>query len=304
MSLRMIFAPGVGNPDLLTSWPEKPSLHRLPAASPLPGLFGRPTLDDFLDTGCIPPRHLNVLKEAVGLDPRQYVDQDRIIPDRLRRVRESAGCTLHIRHLEQWHPPAAAVVDALQRETGCTGYLSAFITPAHSQGLLWHWDQALGVIVQMEGAKRWELWQPKVTWPMRDHLSPMNPDVWRPEWVEQWKQAGPDVQYDLTPGDVLVLPRGWIHNPHSLHSDKESVHLTFVLRERTPQWVAEQLAALAVTDTRFRRAIPPAGFVGAGMRQAITETRQLLIDYLAGLDEEMAGELLWQTALTERDLDA
>ncbi len=224
-------------------------------------------------------------------------------PGGLRRVREGAGCTLHLRHLELWHPPAAAVVSALQHETGCTGYLSAFITPPQSQGLQWHWDQALGVIVQLTGTKRWELWQPKVADPMREHLSPLS-QVWDPAWVSQWRQAGPDVQFDLTAGDVLVLPRGWVHNPHSRHSATESVHLTFVLRERTPLWVAEQLVAAAIEDRRFRAAIAPAALTGAGMTATIADTRDLLVDYLTGLDPAVLAGRLRRAAETERDLDA
>ncbi len=301
MSLRMLFDPDTTT-TITTTWPDKPSLHRLPAGSPIPGMFGPTVLDDHLDTGCVPPAHLNVIKEGTGLDPAHYVTGGRINPSRLRKVRHQAGCTTHLRHLELWYPPAAAVTSALQRETGCTGYLSAFITPPGEQGLRWHWDQALGVIVQLAGTKRWELWRPVVDAPLLDHLSSVS-DVWNPQWVQQWQDTGPDITYDLNPGDVLILPRGWVHNPHSRLSTVPSVHLTFVLRDRTPLWVAEQIIRDAIADARFRQTIDPATFT-SDPHTVVDRTRDLLIGYLAGAGPDTTTGRLLQAAVTERDPDA
>lgn len=301
MSLRMLLQPDPAA-ELRSGWVDKPARYRLPDRSPIPGMFGRTALDDYLDTGCVPPIHLNVIKDAVALDPVNYVHQGRIIPGRLRKVREQAGCTLHIRHLELWHPPAAAVMAALQQETGCSGYLSAFITPPGAQGLLWHWDQALGVIVQLAGAKRWELWRPVVDAPVRNYLSSMS-EAWEADFVTRWQESGPDLTFDLEPGDVLVLPRGWVHNPHSRLSETESVHLTFVLRERTPHWVAEQLISDAIHDPRFRRAIAPADLVD-DPQAVVDRTRKLLVGYLAGSGPKTTTDRLLAAAVAERDPDA
>ncbi len=303
MSLHMLLPPDAAT-ALRQTWTDKPELLRLPDHSPIPHLLGRPVLDDLIDTACIPTDRINIIKDAVGLDPRHYTDRGRLTPTRVHQARNNTGCTLHIRHLEQFHPPAAALCQALQAETNCTSYVSAFITPAGSQGLQWHWDQALGVIVQLEGTKQWQLWRPTVEAPMLDYLSPMDPKVWNRRWIQQWKQAGPDAEYTLTPGDVLILPRGWIHNPHSLHSPTESVHLTFVLRDRTPHWIAERLIDAAISDPRFRKSLPPASLDDTNMADAIDDTRKLLADYLAGLKPAELAASLRTATIAERDPDA
>jgi ribosomal protein L16 Arg81 hydroxylase len=43
---------------------------------------------------------------------------------------------------------------------------------------------------------------------------------------------GPDMEIELKPGQILVLPRGWVHHPHALNQAEDSVRLTFVIRER------------------------------------------------------------------------
>lgn len=184
----------------------------------------------------------------------------------------------------------SAICAGIQAQTGCPGYVTAFITPAGTQGLDYHWDQYLGIVVQLEGSKTWELWEPKIESPYRDHATSTH--LWDGDWVGQWQDSGPDMTIELAAGQVLVLPRGWVHNPHSRDSTETSVHLTFVLRERVPLWIAERLIGSAINDPRFRVVIPPSGLDSARMPGTVEAVRSLMVDYLAGLNiEEMSGVL-------------
>ncbi len=122
--------------------------------------------------------------------------------------------------------------------------------------------------------------------------------------LDRMKSMRPDFQFDLCPGQILVLPRGWMHNPHARSQTEGSVHVTFVARERTGYWIAGKLAQAALTSTPLRRVISPAGVVDlAAFAEQVAEARDSLTDWLTAADTgALAAELL-QAARTEPNVD-
>ncbi|MEV6638086.1 cupin domain-containing protein [Actinoplanes sp. NPDC051470] len=274
---------------MLTTWPEHPFVRPLPGDSPLGKRISAQTILGFLDAGCAPGDYVNVFYKGAGLHPSRFVIDDRVAPASVGLLLEQ-GCTFQLREMNRWYPPFSAICAGIQAETGYPGYVSAFVTPAGRQGLEHHWDQYLGIIVQLQGSKTWELFEPKADAPHRDHA--MSTVLWRDEWVEQWKDREPDMTVELTAGQTLVLPRGWVHNPHSKDATETSVHVTFVLKERSPFWVAERLISSAINDDRFRAVIPPDDLDLEQLPEVIKDVRALLADYLDEMDiDEMARAL-------------
>ncbi|MFJ9583925.1 JmjC domain-containing protein [Streptomyces acidicola] len=153
------------------------------------------------------------------------------------------------------------------------------------------------LIVQVAGTKTWQLWKPHVPAPMRDWGESFR--VWQEDFIPRWEAAGPDLTIDLQAGQTLLLPRGWVHNPHALHHDEPSLHLTFAIRERTPLWLAEQLVARAIEQPAFRRVSLPPDLDQPVLADQMDETRRALVVFLNSLDmAEMAG-LVRQAAMTE-----
>ncbi|MDI6098373.1 cupin domain-containing protein [Actinoplanes sp. NEAU-A12] len=121
---------------------------------------------------------------------------------------------------------------------------------------------------------------------------------------DRMKSMRPDFEFDLGPGQILVLPRGWMHNPHARSQTQESVHVTFVARERTGYWIAMKLAQAALTSTALRRVIPPASVVDpAAFAEQVVKTRDLLTDWLAGADASALTVELRRTARAEPNVD-
>jgi ribosomal protein L16 Arg81 hydroxylase len=283
---------------MMTSWPVQPTVHSLPTNSALLSVVNAKTILDYLNTGCVPPSDINIIKSATPRHPASFVTDGRLDPVKVGRWRD-AGCTVHLRHIERWCPPAAVILHGIQRETGCTTYASAFVTPPGEQGLEHHWDQYLGLVVQLAGTKRWELWRPVVDAPTRDYQNSVR--RWNPDWPAQWQESGPDLQVDLLPGQVLVLPRGWVHNPHSRESTKTSVHLTVVIQERVPLWIAEHMTGSAINDPSFRAVVPPADLEYEALVARVQATRAALIEHMNGLDVEEFAHALQRHAATERE---
>ncbi|MFJ2204091.1 hypothetical protein [Streptomyces microflavus] len=112
---------------------------------------------------------------------------------------------------------------------------------------------------------------------------------------------GPDLEIALRPGQSLLLPRGWVHNPHALDSEVRSIHLTFAIRERTPVWVAEKLVGRVIEKDSFRRVILPGDIGGHRLSQQVRDVGQALVEHVAGLDVDDFAQSLYRAALSEKE---
>jgi ribosomal protein L16 Arg81 hydroxylase len=299
MSLQLLLDPHTVE-EFMRAWPPSPQLLKLPDdGHALTSRVSADTIVDILDTGCLPLTDVNVIKNDTVRHPRLLTTNDRLDPAKLRQWRDR-GHTVQLRHLERWLPTVATITESIQHETGSTNYVSAFVTPGENQGLQHHWDQYLSLVVQLAGTKTWDLWKPKACDPTRAHSS--TGELWQNEWLDEWTSNGPDVSFDLNPHDVLVVPRGWVHNPHN-DASAESVHLTFVIKERTPLWIAEHLVAAAINDRRFRYSIPPSGLAPEGLARQVEETRALLISHLNTLNVHDYARILREVVDREKDPD-
>lgn len=297
MSLSLLLPPEAAA-ELLAGWPDKPEVHPLPTDSVLPRIINGPKLADFLTTGCVPAGMVNVIDRAALRHPNSYTTGGRLDPAKISHWMQ-AGCTVQARKMDLWFPPMAKIVGALREETGCDGYVSGFLTPGAGQGLQYHWDQTTAIIVQLEGAKTWEMWAPIVEAPYRDYFDSVNHEGLS-EVIPELQERGPDLEVDLEQGQVMVLPRGWIHNPHSLKFDGRSTHVTFVLQERTPHWIAERLVRAAIADPRMRQALAANSVVGRELPLEVVEARDLLIEFLDTIDPAKFAEAVREVALSER----
>ncbi|GGZ25909.1 hypothetical protein GCM10010387_19370 [Streptomyces inusitatus] len=300
MSLSLLL-PENGVTELMLMWPEEPRVFERGKAA-LSETVTAETIRGYVYRGCVPADEIAVVKAPnPSLSQKAYTTDGRTDRAKLARLYES-GHTIRLGNLQRVVPDLAEVSQDIQTETGCSNYVHAFLTPPGHQGLRHHWDQQMAVIVQISGTKRWQLWRPPVEAPMREYNESWR--VWREDSVSKWTAAGPDVEVDLKAGQSLLLPRGWVHNPHVLGSDEHSIHLTFAIRERTPLWLAEKLVASAINNPGFRRILRPGQLGGGELGQQLSKTRVALIHHLQGLDlSEIAPEVR-EAALTELDHSA
>ncbi|MGK5680145.1 JmjC domain-containing protein [Actinoplanes sp. URMC 104] len=300
MSLRTLFDDKTVA-DMMTSWPTQPAIHDLPAGSCLPGIVNAPLLNAYLESGTAPVDNIILIKGGAALHPRAYTTAGDLDPGKITKWR-GRGYTVQLRNLNRWQPALHTVCAAIQQQTGYGCYATGFITPAGAQGLGCHWDQNMGFIYQIAGRKSWQIWEPVVDQPHRDHLACNTAPC--SSLLNRLKTTLPDEEFDLQPGQVLVLPRGYAHNVHARAQQHDSVHLTFVVRERTGFWIGEKLTAAATASTEFRRAIPPAHLADRGaFAEHVDQARKNLIDWLAQADEQALAAHLIDAARTERDVD-
>ncbi|MET4923477.1 cupin domain-containing protein [Streptomyces sp. PSRA5] len=295
MSLSLLL-PEAGVADLLASWPDEPRVYQRDTTE-LDRTVTSASLHAYIATGCVPANEIAVVKApGPSLNRDAFMTNGRTDPDKLRRLYRG-GYTLRLGNLQRVIPFMARISRAIQKETGFSNYVHAFMTPSGNQGLRHHWDQQMAVIVQSSGIKRWQLWRPTVTAPMRDFNESWR--VWRENYIPDWEAAGPDMVVDLHAGQSLLLPRGWVHNPRVVDANEDSVHLTFAIRERTPMWLAERLITGAIEEPTFRRIILPGDIGGPALTDRVRETRDALVAYLAALDVDELALAVRRAAMTE-----
>ncbi|GEC09925.1 hypothetical protein SSP24_75800 [Streptomyces spinoverrucosus] len=295
MSLGLLLPPE-GVVDLLTTWPDRPRVYER-VRTAVDEAMSLEYFNELIDAGCAPPDEIAVVKAGPS-NRTAFLTNGRTDAAKLSRLRDQ-GYTIRFGNMQRWLPAFHRISQGIQQETGYSNYMHAFLTPGAEQGLLHHWDQQMAVIVQVAGTKTWQLWKPPVEAPMREYHESFR--VWHEDFIPKWEAAGPDMTIELAAGQTLLLPRGWVHNPHALGYDEPSLHLTFAIRERTPLWLAEQLLAQAIEQPDFRRVILPADLEQPVLVDRLSETKQALVAFLGKLDmTEMAGRVR-EAAVTGMD---
>ncbi|BEL04372.1 hypothetical protein Q0Z83_025630 [Actinoplanes sichuanensis] len=286
----MLFGPATVK-EMMADWPTQPALHAPPDDGRLPAVVNVKLINDYLASGTAPHDQLIVIKDGAALHSRAYTTDGYLDPGKIAKWR-GRGYTIQLRNMHRWCPSVHAICAAIQDETGYGTYATGFVTPAGGQGLHHHWDQNMGLIYQLAGRKTWQLWEPGVEEPHREKFASNAPPG--SAVLNRMKTMRPDYEFDLGPGQILALPRGWMHNPHALGQTEESVHVTLVARERTGYWIAGKLAQAALDSAPLRRVIPPGNVVDPGaFAKQVAEARDLLTQWLADADvTALAGELL------------
>jgi Cupin superfamily protein len=151
------------------------------------------------------------------------------------------GATIVLQGLHMSRPAVGAFCRSLEETLGHPAQANAYYTPRAAQGLPVHHDTHDVFVLQVSGEKRWLVYEPALELPLKDQR--YSPELGAP--------GEPVEDRVLGPGDMLYLPRGWLHE--ALTSDTDSLHLTIGVNVVT--WLDAFKAALEELgdDVRFRR---------------------------------------------------
>ncbi|MFJ4964405.1 JmjC domain-containing protein [Streptomyces sp. NPDC088729] len=284
-------------PRILKVWPDRPALFRRPPEA-FDDLLSIEELNHLIDAECLAARNIVMVKDGNVLERHTFIDGDMPRPGAIRAHLNSGG-TISVRQLQTLKPSLRRLRDAIQQETGCGVHVNAYLTPAGAQGLKYHYDPYVTLIVQLSGRKTWPLHPPFVRNPTTEYGNFLGRGFTREE-LYYLANTPPRESFTLSPGDVFWLPRGYVHSPYT-EGEETSLHLTFALKERTLHWLADQVVsdilAQALADPALRAEIPPASLLTCPT-EVIAWTRQYLLGRLLLLQPEHVAELA-RTAATD-----
>ncbi|MEV5606180.1 cupin domain-containing protein [Streptomyces sp. NPDC052299] len=153
------------------------------------------------------------------------------------------GATLVLQALHRTWAPVGDLTAALAAELGHPVQANAYVTPPQNRGFDAHYDVHDVFVLQTEGTKRWIVHRPVHPDPLRDQ-----PWTEHRGAVAEAAAGEPHLDTVLGPGDVLYLPRGWLHAAEA--QGEVSVHLTLGVHTWTRYALAEQLVRAALAELR------------------------------------------------------
>ncbi|WP_020143299.1 cupin domain-containing protein [Terracoccus sp. 273MFTsu3.1] len=272
-------------------WAHTPVVTRaadLPAG--LLDLFGEDSVDELVSRRGLRAPFLRVAQNGRTLGDREFTQgggvgasvADQVSDDKLLGL-FADGATIVLQGLHRTWGPLIDFTQQLAEELGHPVQANAYVTPSQNTGFSDHYDVHDVFVLQMAGEKRWRV-RPPV------HDSPLRDEPWtdhRAE-VEEAGRRAPDHEFTLRPGDVLYLPRGWVHSATALGG--VSTHLTLGVHVWTRRHVADELVSIALAEAsrdesvRASLDIAPTGFDHEAIAPDVELVRQSLVRALGEID--------------------
>jgi hypothetical protein len=261
-------------------WGERPLLTR--SAAGFDDLFSPSAVDDLVADRALRTPFVRMATEGAVLRPSLFTGPGGFgaeVGDQLdtAEVLEqfAGGATLVLQGLHRTWEPIAAFTRQLVSDLGHPAQVNAYVTPASSRGFDPHFDTHDVFVIQIAGAKHWTIHEPV-------HRHPLVHQPWTDhrDAVAERARTQPAIDAVFEPGDVLYLPRGWIHS--AVARGGTSIHLTIGIRAATRHDLLTHLLARAGDDPRLRAPLPlgvdyaDASSFAADLRTTVTAVREIL----------------------------
>ena len=271
-------------------------------AADLPGglleLFADGAVDELVSRRGLRAPFLRVAREGHTLGDREFTQgggvgasvADQVSDDKLLRL-FAGGSTLVLQGLHRTWSPLIDFCQTLADELGHPVQANAYVTPRQSTGFSDHYDVHDVFVLQMGGEKQWRV-RPPV------HPAPLRDEPWTDHRaaVAAASDRPPALELTLRPGDVLYLPRGWVHSATALGD--VSTHLTLGVHVWTRHHLADALVASALAaasrDEQVRASLPlsPDGFGHGDLGSDIDLVREALLSALRDVEPDTVIDLL------------
>jgi ribosomal protein L16 Arg81 hydroxylase len=168
------------------------------------------------------------------------------VPD-LQQVQSEyrSGATVVLPALQRTWAPLRELCAQLEKDFSHPAHANAYLTPGDSPGFTPHYDTHEVFVLQIAGTKRWRIFPPPLHLPHRS----------QPFVPVGYVLPGPIAELELKPGDLLYLPRGFVHAANT--SRGHSAHITVGMTVYTWVELVAELIGSAREMPELRTALPP-----------------------------------------------
>jgi len=292
--LRTLIAPHTPETFFETYF-EKQALHVPGASNRFGDLISQIAIDQMLAEGLFREADLSMARAEPKLTDPVWLRSDGLA-DRGEVTRlYQMGATLILPQLHARHQPLADLCRQLEADFSCPVQTNIYLTPPNAQGFQTHYDNHDVLVLQVEGRKRWRLYDAPVGTPYRgERFTP-----------GQFAQTAPKAELVMEPGDVLYVPRGLMHDAVNEGDQTASLHITTGLLAKTwADFVLEAVSEAALRSPKLRQALPPGYARGAVDRSVFSDTfAAALQDVAIQADLDAVIDLFTDTVLTSRPAD-
>ena len=205
---------------------RKPFIVRRNRAGYFDSLFSMEAVDGLLGTRVL--REPDVRRISNAHQKMSFAQFSRDgVADRNALLRAyTAGDTLVFDQADRLHPPLDRALSQCEAEIRMPCRVNAFLTPPGNKGFNLHYDTHEVIVMQVSGTKHWRICNNPLALPHEEQR------------YSHALTASAEVIAELTlyPGDMLYLPRGYIHDAASTNTT--SLHISMALRTRALREVA------------------------------------------------------------------
>lgn len=181
--------------------------------------------------------HFRVAKESIQAPPARWMTVGKPDPDKLEQCL-AEGYSVIITHIEPFLAPLAAICAEIKARLREEVYAGLIVTSGKDGAFRLHYDFEDLIIVQAEGSKRWQIYGPPVSNPVRGLPKPALPD-------------GPPIFDEvLQTGDILFVPAGNWH--HCEAGPGRSVHFSVFMLPPAGWHGVKRLILPLIEEEMFR----------------------------------------------------
>jgi hypothetical protein len=208
-------------------------------------LFSFQELELVLEYSQPKPPRIRLASSANGQVEEPIGPDGRLDIDRIRRY-FAEGYTIIVNGVEDFAPRVASLIQAMQECMSFRVEANAYLTPPAAQGFKPHYDTHDVIVAHIAGEKLWRVYGPETACPLTELT---NGDPFRRERLPAQEQLR------LRPGDVLYIPRGWIHEAESVGGS--ALHITLGIHVTAGRdLVQAAVDALCRVHAEFRQPLP------------------------------------------------
>lgn len=200
--------------DFLAEYLGKKAIHIPGPPEKFDGLYGWTEINNVLN---------NARQSYEGL--RLVHDTKPLAPEEMRRMGYwfTKGATLVVNHIQDIDPIADQVAASLANDMNAAVNINVYVSFPTRQGFDNHYDTHDVFILQTAGKKVWKVFEPTRHFPLDRDPSEQKKMYAKPT-------EGEYLTCELSPGDVLYIPRGhW----HYAVSSEPCIHLTVSYNNRS-----------------------------------------------------------------------
>lgn len=179
-----------------------------------------------------------------GAAAREIVDTDRI------SALFASGCSIVFDSIQDSSDSMARLIAGLEAAFEHRVNANVYATPPKSQGFTAHYDTHDAVIMQIAGSKRWRIYGSPTHLPLES----------QPHDKKSHVAGEPISEFDLQPGDLLYVPRGFMHDARA--NEALSLHVTLGLFPVLWFDVLKEAVEAASRSDAILRQTAPAGARG------------------------------------------
>jgi ribosomal protein L16 Arg81 hydroxylase len=193
-----------------------------------------------------------------------------------------SGSTIVLEVLDERWKPLMRLCQSLAAEFSAGMQVNAYLTPPSSSALDTHFDTHDVFVLQTHGSKHWRLFGSPIRLPRKGQRETGDP-------------GDPLQEFDLYPGDMIYIPRGYLHD--AVTRGSSSLHLTVgILPMLWADVLRDAVDSIIARDSRFRESLP-FGFARSEAKSKEAEVRAG--ELLAILREETDSASLIADATAE-----